>query len=68
MATRFDELHVGKLFVAGQAVEGGAAHPAPLSTVVPALADSEATSIKALVADHNALLAALRAAGVLAKE
>lgn len=33
-----------------------------------AVPDSEATTIAALVADHNALLAALRAVGVVAAE
>lgn len=67
MATTFDTIHVTELYVAGQRVEGGAA-PAALSfTAAPAVPDSEATNIRALVADFNALLSALRAAGVLAE-
>ncbi len=67
MATTFDVVHVTELYVAGQRVEGGAA-PAALSLIAaPGVSDSEATNTRALVADFNALLAALRAAGVLAE-
>ena len=67
MATTFDTIHVSELYVAGQRVEGGAALAALSLTAAPGVPDSEATNTRALVADFNALLAALRAAGVLAE-
>jgi hypothetical protein len=42
--------------------------PQPLYVSVDPIADSEATTIKQLVEDHNALLAALRDAGVILLE
>lgn len=66
MATTFDTIHVSELFVAGRRVEAAEAPAAP--PVALSFPDSEATNTKALVADFNALLATLRAAGVLAEE
>lgn len=71
MATNLGTLYVDELFVAGRRVSEGTA-PAALMPSLPvarlSIADSEATNIKSLVADFNMLLAALRAAGVLAEE
>lgn len=64
--TKFGTLEVAELYVAGVKVgdvKSITVHPSP--TVVP---DSEATTIKALASDFNALLAALRAAGCIAPE
>lgn len=68
MATTFDTIHVSELFVAGRRVEAAEAPAATVPPVALTFPDSEATNTKALVADFNALLATLRAAGVLAEE
>ena len=66
-----DELVIGgKLtFLSGAEVEGGAGlfdGAAAAFTPAAYLADSEATTIAALKEDFNALLAALRSAGLMA--
>ena len=62
MPTSFDELHVGRLVVAGVEVVPGA--PAELLDVLPEagiyIPDSQATTIKELREDFNDLLAKLR--------
>ena len=68
MATNLGVLHVDELYVAGRRVDGDAAPvapPSPVAQPVVAVPDSEATNTKALVADFNALLEALRVAGVI---
>ena len=60
----------GKLtFLPGATVEGGEGLfdlPTGIANQIPFMADSEATTIAALKEDYNQLLAAMRAAGVMA--
>lgn len=68
MTTVFDSLTVTDLKVLGRLWTSA---PGPdldglFSPVPPAVPDSEATTVRQLVSDHNTLLAALRKAGVLA--
>lgn len=50
---------------AAQAAAGNHTHPGLLTGTASAVADSEAADVAAMVADFNALLAALRARGVI---
>ena len=66
-----DELVIGgKLtFLPGATVEGAdGLFDLPAGTQLPAVSDSEATTVAALREDYNRLLAALRTAGLMAAE
>ena len=63
MATSFDDLHVGRLFVDGVEVLPGA--PAELPEAGIYIPDSEATTIKELREDFNDLLAAMQHLGLI---
>lgn len=67
MATKFDELRVDKLFVAGREVVGEAELASPTVPSLPAqpFADSQAKTVKELVEDFNALIERLRWLGLL---
>ena len=60
----------GKLtFLPGATVEGAdGLFDLPTGTKLPAVADSEATTVAALREDYNRLLAAFRSAGLMAAE
>ena len=71
MAHGGDELVIGgKLtFLPGATVEGAdGLFDLPTGIQLPAMPDSEATTVAALREDYNRLLAALRTAGLMAAE
>ena len=63
MPTSFDELHVGRIFVDG--VEVSPVSPQEGGPCLPAFPDSEATTVRGLRDDYNALLALLRYVGMM---
>lgn len=64
MGTVLDSLTVTDLTVLG---DFSVTYPEQVTPARPHVPDSEAKTVAQLVADHNALLAALRRAGVLAE-
>lgn len=65
MATKFDELHVARLFVNGKEIGTVTKMEIAPHPTVPAVPPSKATTLKELVADFNELVAILQEAGVI---